>query len=97
LLLLLLLVLLVVLRRLVEVGAQAVGARGPRGIWLLLLLVRGGRPSLGDLLRRSLALGGSLLAVCGLEALHALVVYCQRWSVSRTHAQTGGPTACSLT
>jgi hypothetical protein len=45
---------------------------------------------LGQLLRRSLALCDSLLAVCGLEALLALVVYCQRWSVSRTHARTGG-------
>jgi hypothetical protein len=62
---------------LVEVRAEAMRARGARGIWLLRVL--GGRDALCD----------ALLAVC-LEALHALVVYCQRWLVSRTHA-LGGP------
>jgi hypothetical protein len=70
-----------VVLRLVEVGAEAVGARAARGIGLLLLLVRRGVVAL-DERRRTLALCNSVLAVC----LEALVVYCQRWFVSRTRA-----------
>jgi hypothetical protein len=95
---LLLLLLLVVLRGLVEVRAQAMGARRARGVLLLLLILALGRHTLGDLLlllRRSLALCDAVLAVSGLlESLRALAVYCQRWSVSRLHAvSTGRPTA----
>jgi hypothetical protein len=77
-----------------------VGARRSRGVRLLLLLLILAlrRHTLGRellLLRRSLALCNTLLAVSGLlESLRALVVYCQRLSVSRTHAVSiGGPTA----
>jgi hypothetical protein len=82
--------LLVVLRRLVEMRAQAVDAGRPRRVALLVLSLG---YTLGYLLRRSLALWNALLALGGLVSLRAVVVYCQRLSVSRTHTSIGCTTA----
>lgn len=71
--------LLVALRHLVEMGAQAVGARRPGGIRVLLLLLL---LLLILALERSL---GQLLAVHRLVSLCSVVVHRERWTVSRTH------------
>jgi hypothetical protein len=71
-------------------GAQAVDARRPRGERLLVLSLR---HTLGHLLRRSLALWHNLLSLGGLVSLRAVVVYCQRLSVSPTHMSIGCTTA----
>jgi hypothetical protein len=75
------LLLVVLLGGLVEMRAQAVGARGPRRVRLLLVLAWG--DTLGQLLRLwALVRRHSLLTVCCLVLRRALVVYCQRLSVS---------------
>jgi hypothetical protein len=77
-----LLLLLVVLRSLVQVGAQAMGARGSRGVGLWIM---GLRKTLGELLGGLLALWNYLVALSDLVSRRGFVVYCQRLVVSRTH------------